>query len=99
MQFDTPFDRGIPAIGDDANALPRSNYYGEPSNGLTRFRNERHQLTGLAQLGGGWTLNGGIVWRTVRSRLFGGPVAHRRHPGLAPAPVARFRDRRSGRAA
>lgn len=64
MQFDTPFDRGIPAVGDDANALPRSNYYGEPSNGLTRFRNERHQLTGLAQLGGGWTLNGGIVWRT-----------------------------------
>ena len=30
MQFDTPFDRGIPAVGDDANALPRSNYYGEP---------------------------------------------------------------------
>ncbi|MCT8002093.1 TonB-dependent siderophore receptor [Sphingomonas sanguinis] len=64
MQFDTPFDRGIPAVGDDANALPRSNYYGEPSNGLTRFRNERHQLTGLAQLGDGWTLNGGVVWRT-----------------------------------
>ncbi len=64
MQFDTPFDRGIPAVGDDANALPRSNYYGEPSNGLTRFRNERHQLTGLAQLGDGWTLNGGLVWRT-----------------------------------
>jgi len=64
MQFDTPFDRGIPAVGNDANALPRSNYYGEPSNGLTRFRNERHQLTGLAQLGDGWTLNGGIVWRT-----------------------------------
>ena len=64
MQFDTPFDRGIPAVGNDANALPRSNYYGEPSNGLTRFRNERHQVTGLAQLGDGWTLNGGIVWRT-----------------------------------
>ena len=54
MQFDTPFDRGIPAVGNDANALPRSNYYGEPSNGLTRFRNERHQLTGLAQLGYDW---------------------------------------------
>ena len=63
-QFDTPFDRGIPAINGDANALPRSNYYGEPSNGLTRSRNDQHQITGLAQLGGGWTLNGGAVWRT-----------------------------------
>jgi iron complex outermembrane receptor protein len=64
MQFDTPFDRGVPAVGNDALALPRSNYYGEPANGVTRFRNERHQLTGLAQLGGSWTLNGGVVWRT-----------------------------------
>lgn len=64
MQFDTPFDRGVPAVGDDANAVSRSNYYGEPANGLTLFRNERHQLTGLAQLGAGWTLNGGVVWRT-----------------------------------
>ncbi|WP_447725598.1 TonB-dependent siderophore receptor [Sphingomonas koreensis] len=63
-QFDTPFDRGIPAFDGDANALPRSSYYGEPSNRDTLFRNDRHQLTGLAQLGGGWTLNGGLVWRT-----------------------------------
>ena len=60
-QFDTPFDRGIPAIGRDANALPRSVYFGEPSNGLTKSRNDQHQLTGLAQLGDGWTLNGGLV--------------------------------------
>lgn len=63
-QFDAPFDRGIPAFNGDANALPRSNYYGEPANGDTLFRNDRHQLTGLAQLGDGWTLNGGAVWRT-----------------------------------
>ncbi|OWK33577.1 TonB-dependent siderophore receptor [Sphingomonas dokdonensis] len=63
-RFDTPFDRGIPAINGDANALPRSNWYGEPSNGLTRSVNDQHQLTGLAQLGSGWTLNGGVVWRT-----------------------------------
>jgi iron complex outermembrane receptor protein len=62
-QFDTPFDRGIPAINGDANALPRSNYYGEPSNGITKSRNNQHQVTGLAELGGGWTLNGGVVWR------------------------------------
>ncbi|TCP36620.1 TonB-dependent siderophore receptor [Sphingomonas sp. BK235] len=64
MQFDTPFDRGVPAVGNDANAVRRSNYYGDPANGLTRFRNQRHQLTGLAQLGAGWALNGGVVWRT-----------------------------------
>ena len=63
-QYDTPFDRGIPAIDGDANALPRTNYYGEPSNGLTKSRQDQHQVTGLAQLGGGWTLNGGVVWRT-----------------------------------
>lgn len=62
--FDAPFDRGIPAVNGDANALPASRFYGEPSDGTTRFRNSRHQLTGLADLGGGWTLNGGIAWRT-----------------------------------
>lgn len=62
-QFDTPFDRGLPAIDGDANALPRSNYYGEPSNGITRSRNNQHQVTGLADIGAGWTLNGGLVRR------------------------------------
>ncbi|MET3724040.1 TonB-dependent siderophore receptor [Sphingomonas trueperi] len=63
-RFDTPFDRGMPAIAGDANALPRNRYFGEPSNGVTRFRNERHQLTGEVALGGGWALNGGVAWRT-----------------------------------
>ena len=63
-RFDTPFDRGIPAVDGDANALPRSNWYGEPSNGLTRSSNDQHQLTGEAALGSGWALNGGMVWRT-----------------------------------
>ncbi len=62
--FDAPFDRGVPAVAGDANAAPRSNFYGEPGDGVTRFRNERHQLTGLAELGGGWVLNGGVAWRT-----------------------------------
>lgn len=62
--FDAPFDRGIPALNGDANALPSSRFYGEPDDGITRFRNNRHQVTGLAELGGGWTLNGGIAWRT-----------------------------------
>lgn len=63
-RFDTPFDRGMPAIAGDANALPRNRYFGEPANGVTRFRNERHQLTGEVSLGGGWALNGGVAWRT-----------------------------------
>lgn len=62
--FATLFDRGVPAIGNDANAAPRRAYYGEPNDGLTRFRNDRHQVTGLAALGDGWTLDGGIAWRT-----------------------------------
>lgn len=61
--FDTPFDRGIPALRNDANAAPRRAFYGEPGDGVTRFRNERHQLTGIGTFGD-WTVNGGIAWRT-----------------------------------
>ncbi len=61
--FTTLFDRGMPAIGGDALALPESNYYGEPGDGPTRFRNERHQVAGEYVLNGAWSLNGGIAWR------------------------------------
>ncbi|MXP42058.1 TonB-dependent siderophore receptor [Altererythrobacter soli] len=63
-EFDAPFDRGIPSVGGDANALPRGSFYGEPGDGMTRFRNQRHQLTGLAQLGARFSLNGGVAYRT-----------------------------------
>jgi iron complex outermembrane receptor protein len=61
--FTTLFDRGMPAIDGDALALPESNYYGEPGDGPTRFRNERHQITGEYALNDAWSLNGGIAWR------------------------------------
>jgi len=61
--FTTLFDRGQPAINGDALALPPSHYFGEPSDGLTRFRNERHQVTGEYRLDDNWSLNGGIAWR------------------------------------
>ncbi|WP_299174360.1 TonB-dependent siderophore receptor [uncultured Brevundimonas sp.] len=61
--FSTLFDRGMPAVNGDALALPESNYYGEPSDGTTRFRNERHQITGEYRINGDWSLNGGIAWR------------------------------------
>ena len=63
-RFDAPFDRGIPAIAGDANAVPRHRFYGEPGDGLTRFRNTRHQVTGLIGLGGGWSVNAGAAYRT-----------------------------------
>lgn len=59
----TLFDRGMPAINGDALALPVSNYYGEPGDGVTRFRNERHQVTGEYRLNDDWTLSGGVAWR------------------------------------
>ncbi|KQM66572.1 MULTISPECIES: TonB-dependent siderophore receptor [unclassified Sphingomonas] len=63
-RFNTLFDRGIPAIRGDANAVRRSAYFGEPNDGLTHFRNQRHQLTGLFDLGDDWAINGGVAWRT-----------------------------------
>ena len=61
--FTTLFDRGVPALNGDALALPRTNYYGEPGDGLTRFRNERHQLSGEYRLNPDWRLLGGVAWR------------------------------------
>ncbi len=84
-RFDAPFDRGIPAIGGDANALPRSRFFGEPADGTTRFRNTRHQLTGAIALTDRITLDGGIARRTGslrgfssdQSRLVGGDTLWR----------------------
>ncbi|TZG28124.1 TonB-dependent siderophore receptor [Sphingomonas montanisoli] len=63
-RFDTPFDRGVPAINGDANGAKRTTFYGEPADGTTRFRNERHQLTTTVDLGSGWAINSGLAWRT-----------------------------------
>jgi len=62
-RFDTPFDRGQPAVNGDATALPASRFFGEPGDGVTHFRNLRHQLTGEAALSGDWRLTGGLAWR------------------------------------
>lgn len=61
--FTTLFDRGQPAVNGDALALPPSRYFGEPGDGPTRFRNERHQVTGDYRLNDDWTLKGGLAWR------------------------------------
>ena len=92
-RFDAPFDRSIPAIGGDADALrgrassasPRTRFFGEPADGTTRFRNARHQLTGEIALTDRITLDGGIARRTGslrgfssdQSRLVGGDTLWR----------------------
>ena len=64
IAYDAPFDRGVTAVAGDPRALPASRFLGEPSNGATRARDTRHQLTGEARLGGAWSLVGGIAYRT-----------------------------------
>ncbi|RZJ32049.1 MAG: TonB-dependent siderophore receptor [Brevundimonas sp.] len=63
ITFDTLFDRGVPSLNGDALALPRSRYYGEPGDGTTRFRNQRHQVSGEYWLNDDWSLTGGVAWR------------------------------------
>lgn len=70
LYFAAPFDRGIPAVGDNAEAVPRRNYLGEPADGRVDSRNWRHQLTGEQQLGGGWRLVGGVAYRDARLHGF-----------------------------
>ncbi len=68
--YDAPFDRGVAAVDGDPLALPASRFLGEPSNGSTRARDTRHQLTGEARLGGTWSLVGGVAYRTGTLRGF-----------------------------
>lgn len=85
IRYDSPFDRGVIAVDGDALALPASRFFGEPSNGDTRARDTRHQLTGEAQLGGRWSLVAGVAYRTGslrgfsadQSRLVGGRILWR----------------------
>lgn len=78
ISYDAPFDRGVvaldkdpgPATDLDALALPASRFLGEPSNGATRARDTRHQVTIDAKLGGAWSLVGGAAYRNGSLRGF-----------------------------
>lgn len=63
-RFDAPFDRGVPAVDGDALAIPGSRFFGEPGDGATRFRNQRHQLTAERRISDDWRLTGGLAYRT-----------------------------------
>lgn len=70
IHYDSPFDRGVAAVGGDPLALPPSRFLGEPGNGDTRARDTRHQITGDIALSGGWSLIGGVAYRTGSLRGF-----------------------------
>lgn len=61
--FRAPFDRGIPAIGNDSDAVSRRRFLGEPGDGRVTSENWRHQLTTEQALGEGWALAGGVAYR------------------------------------
>jgi iron complex outermembrane receptor protein len=70
VQFRAPFDRGIPAVNGDPEAVPRDRFLGEPADGRVSSSNWRHELTLEQDLGGSWTLAGGTAYRDARIRGF-----------------------------
>jgi iron complex outermembrane receptor protein len=70
IQFRSPFDRGIPAINGDSEAVPRDRFLGEPGDGRVSSSNWRHELTLEQDLGGSWTLVGGAAYRDARIHGF-----------------------------
>ncbi|WP_082471039.1 TonB-dependent receptor [Sphingomonas sp. Leaf198] len=70
IQFRAPFDRGIPAINGNSEAVPRDRFLGEPGDGRVSSSNWRHELTLEQSLGGSWTFVGGTAYRDARIRGF-----------------------------
>lgn len=70
IAFRAPFDRGIPAIGTDAEAVPRERFLGEPADGRVSSTNWRHQLTLDQDFGNGWSLVAGGAYRHARIHGF-----------------------------
>ena len=70
IQYRSPFDRGIPAIAGDTEAVPRDRFLGEPGDGRVTSRNWRHELTLDQRLGDDWSLVAGAAYRDGRIRGF-----------------------------
>lgn len=70
IEFRSPFDRGIPAIGNDAEAVSRRRFLGEPADGRVSSTNWRHEVTLEQDLGGSWTMVGGAAYRDATIRGF-----------------------------
>ena len=84
IHYDSPFDRGVAAVNGDPLALPASRFLGEPENGDTDARDTRHQVTGEVDLSGGWSLVGGVAYRTGSLRGFSADQSRLQPDGRTP---------------
>jgi iron complex outermembrane receptor protein len=82
IEYRSPFDRGIPAIGHDAEAVPREHFLGEPGDGRVSSTNWRHELTLEQDLGGGWSLVAGSAYRDARILGFSSETSTRPVDGV-----------------
>lgn len=91
IRFRSPFDRGIPAIGGNSEAVARDRFLGEPGDGRVSSANWRHALTLEQALGAGWTLVGGTAYRDARIRGFSSETSTAPVAGIVTR-QRRFRD-------
>ncbi|WP_321824213.1 TonB-dependent siderophore receptor [Xanthomonas citri] len=70
VRLHTPFDRGVTAIGGDANRLPASRFLGEPRDGDIDLHSTGHQVFVVHGLDQTWSLQGGATYRDSGMRGF-----------------------------
>ncbi|MEB2185096.1 TonB-dependent siderophore receptor [Xanthomonas campestris pv. campestris] len=70
LRIHTPFDRGVTAIGGDANRLPASRFLGEPGDGDIDLHSTGHQVFAVHGLNQTWSLQGGATYRDSGMRGF-----------------------------
>ncbi|MBV6865876.1 TonB-dependent siderophore receptor [Xanthomonas euvesicatoria] len=70
VRLHTPFDRGVTAIGGDANRLPASRFLGEPRDGDIDLHSTGHQLFVVYGLDQTWSVQGGATYRDSGMRGF-----------------------------
>ncbi|MCS3846176.1 iron complex outermembrane receptor protein [Xanthomonas campestris] len=70
LRIHTPFDRGMTAIGGDANRLPASRFLGEPGDGDIDLHSTGHQVFAVHGLNQAWSLQGGATYRDSGMRGF-----------------------------
>lgn len=63
VRLDAPFDRGVTAVDGDAEALPRSRFLGEPSDGDNTVKSLGHQVFLQHFLNNDWSIQTGVSYR------------------------------------
>jgi len=69
-QQETPFDRGVVAVAGQLDAMPRSNFLGEPGDGPMEAEALGHQLELQHELSANWTLLAGYNQRDTSLKGF-----------------------------